>query len=158
MTAPSQPPTDRLAEHGVVDDALAAPALAERAPGDLPLADFLAHAHQLVEWIGRYLAEPERYAVVARVAPGDVRAQLPESPPVQGESLADILGDIERVIVPGVTHWNHPGFFAYFSISAASPASSVRCSRRRSTSTRCSGRPGPRRRSWSRSRSTGCGS
>jgi aromatic-L-amino-acid decarboxylase len=90
-------------------------------PGDLPIAEFRHHAHALVEWIAGYLAEPERYPVLARVAPGDVRAQLPPSPPARGESLTDVIADFERVIVPGVTHWNHPGFFAYFAISASAP-------------------------------------
>lgn len=97
------------------------PDVAERAPGDLPIAEFLAHGHRLIEWIGAYLAEPERFPVVARVAPGEVSAQLPPAPPARGEALADVLADFERVIVPGVTHWNHPGFFAYFAISASAP-------------------------------------
>jgi len=83
--------------------------------GDLPVAEFLRYGHQLVDWIGAYFADPERYPVLARVAPGDVRAALPNAPPVHGESLADVLADVDRVVMPGVTHWNHPGFFAYFA-------------------------------------------
>ena len=89
--------------------------------GDLPIHDFRRYAAQLVDWIAQYLAHPERYRVVPDVRPGEIAAQLPPAPPQNGESLADILADIERVILPGTTHWNHPGFFAYFSISSSIP-------------------------------------
>jgi aromatic-L-amino-acid decarboxylase len=89
--------------------------------GDLPVEEFRRYAAQLVDWIAEYLAHPERHRVVPDVRPGDVAAQLPPAPPARGESLADMLADIERVIVPGTTHWNHPGFFAYFSISSSIP-------------------------------------
>jgi aromatic-L-amino-acid decarboxylase len=89
--------------------------------GDLPVEEFRRYAAQLVDWIAEYLAHPERYPVVPRVRPGEVAAQLPPAPPARGESLADVLADVERVIVPGTTHWNHPGFFAYFSISSSIP-------------------------------------
>lgn len=91
------------------------------APGDLPVALFRAHATELVEWIARYLSEPERFPVVARTAPGDIVRALPAAPPQAAESLTEILADVERVIVPGLTHWNHPGFFAYFANSASIP-------------------------------------
>jgi aromatic-L-amino-acid decarboxylase len=89
--------------------------------GDLPIEEFRRYAAQLVDWIAEYLAHPERFPVVPAVRPGDVAAQLPPAPPARGESLADVLADVERVIVPGTTHWNHPGFFAYFSISSSIP-------------------------------------
>jgi aromatic-L-amino-acid decarboxylase len=59
--------------------------------------------------------------VLSRLRPGDLRAALPPSPPERGEPLADILADVERQIVPGLTHWNHPAFFAYFAISSSAP-------------------------------------
>src|SRR3712207_3610217 len=89
--------------------------------GDVPVDEFRRYAHQLVDWIAEYLAHPERHPVLPRVRPGDVAAQLPAAPPVRGESLGDVLADVERVIVPGTTHWNHPGFFAYFAISSSAP-------------------------------------
>src|SRR3712207_6462317 len=91
------------------------------APGDLPPADFATYAHQLVDWIAEYLARPERYPVLAQVRPGEVRSQLPATPPATGEPLGDILADFHRTILPGVTHWNHPGFFAYFPSSGSAP-------------------------------------
>jgi aromatic-L-amino-acid decarboxylase len=74
-----------------------------------------------LDWVARYLGEPERYPVLSRLKPGELRASLPQSPPEHGEPLALILDDVERTIVPGLTHWNHPGFFAYFSISSSVP-------------------------------------
>lgn len=89
--------------------------------GDLPVADLQRYGRELIDWIAAYLADPERYPVLARVRPGDVAAALPPAPPDSGESLADILADAERVLIPGVTHWNHPGFFAYFAITSSIP-------------------------------------
>ncbi|HEX8694582.1 MAG TPA: aminotransferase class I/II-fold pyridoxal phosphate-dependent enzyme [Longimicrobium sp.] len=103
--------------------ASAAPADPPAAPplGDMPPEEFRRHAHAAVDWIADYLAEVGRYPVLARVRPGEVAAGLGESPPRTGEDMAAVLGDFERVIVPGVTHWNHPGFFAYFAITGSAP-------------------------------------
>ncbi|CAI8035292.1 Tryptophan decarboxylase 2 [Geodia barretti] len=80
-----------------------------------------AGGHELVDWIGRYLEEAERYPVLSRVKPGEVREALPPEAPASGEPWSAIRDDVERLIVPGLTHWNHPGFFAYFAISASGP-------------------------------------
>jgi aromatic-L-amino-acid decarboxylase len=92
-----------------------------RFEGDIPPERFVEYGKRLVEWVGEYLANPERYPVVSRAKPGDIAAALPVSPPQAGESLDDIIADFEGVIVPGITHWNHPGFFAYFAVSASAP-------------------------------------
>jgi aromatic-L-amino-acid decarboxylase len=84
-------------------------------------SEFRRHGHALVEWIADYLAGSERYPVLPRVAPGDVRAALPAAAPERGESFDAIFADFERVLVPALTHWNHPGFFAYFAISGSAP-------------------------------------
>lgn len=89
--------------------------------GDLSPDQFREQGHTLVEWIARYLEDPARYPVLPNVKPGEIRAGLPASPPTQAESLAEILVDFEEKILPGVTHWNHPGFFAYFAISSSVP-------------------------------------
>jgi len=78
---------------------------------------------RVTAWIEQYLDDQERYPVLSRVAPGDIARQIPAAPPNASESLAAILDDFERVLLPGVTHWNHPGFFAYFANSA--PAAGV---------------------------------
>jgi len=90
--------------------------------GDIPAQEFRSQAHRLVDWIARYLEGSERYPVLAQVKPGEVRASLPDSPPASAEPLAAILADVERLIVPGLTHWNHPGFFAYFANTSPAPA------------------------------------
>lgn len=74
-----------------------------------------------MEWIADYLEHPARYPVRSQVAPGDVRSSLPASPPQHGESLEQMMADFESKIVPGITHWNNPAFFAYFSISGSYP-------------------------------------
>jgi aromatic-L-amino-acid decarboxylase len=84
-------------------------------------SDFRRHGHALVDWIAEYLTGSERYPVLARVAPGDVRRALPDAAPQQGESFDAVFADFERVIVPALTHWNHPGFFGYFAITASAP-------------------------------------
>ncbi|MHB8146289.1 MAG: pyridoxal phosphate-dependent decarboxylase family protein [Vulcanimicrobiaceae bacterium] len=70
-------------------------------------------------WIETYLGHPERYPVLSQVRPGDVTRALPSHPPEDGEPFERILADFDRIIVPGITHWNHPRFFAYFATSAA---------------------------------------
>ena len=84
-------------------------------------AEFRRHGHELVEWIADYLEHVERYPVLSRARPGDIAAGLPASAPEEGESFGAIMADFERVLVPGLTHWNHPGFFAYFAITASPP-------------------------------------
>jgi aromatic-L-amino-acid/L-tryptophan decarboxylase len=83
--------------------------------------NFRAEAHRLADWIADYLENPERFPVLSRVQPGSIKSALPSSAPEHGESFDAIFSDFERVIIPGLTHWNHPGFFAYFAISASAP-------------------------------------
>jgi aromatic-L-amino-acid decarboxylase len=89
--------------------------------GDMSAEDFRKYGHQVVDWIAEYLAHPERYPVLSKNEPGDVKNALPSSAPERGEAMEAMLADLDRVIVPGVTHWNHPGFFAYFAISGSAP-------------------------------------
>ena len=91
------------------------------ATGDVDLEAFRAEAHRFVDWMTRYLAENERLPVLSRVRPGEVRDALPRFPPTQAEPLSSFLADVERVILPGITHWNHPSFFAYFANTATGP-------------------------------------
>jgi aromatic-L-amino-acid decarboxylase len=80
--------------------------------------EFRLYGHRAIEWVADYLAGPERYPVLARVKPGDLTDALPSSGPERGESMDAILNDFERLIPPAMTHWNHPGFMAYFANSA----------------------------------------
>jgi aromatic-L-amino-acid decarboxylase len=83
--------------------------------------EFRKHGYALVDWIAEYLAHPERYPVLPRVQPGDLRNALPASAPEEGEPFERIFADFESTVVPALTHWNHPGFFAYFAISSSEP-------------------------------------
>ena len=85
------------------------------------MSNFRTEAHRLADWIADYLEHPERFPVLARVRPGEIRDALPVRAPERGESFEAIFADFERILVPGLTHWNHPGFFAYFAISASAP-------------------------------------
>lgn len=89
--------------------------------GDMDSDEFRTAAHQVVDWIADYLANVDRYPVLANVAPGDVRRQLPTSPPETSEPVAQMLADFEEKILPGITHWNHPGFMGYFGITGSGP-------------------------------------
>ncbi len=95
--------------------------MAETTRSDMPVEEFRRFGHQVVEWIADYLAEIERYPVLARVRPGEIRERLPAHPPVEGEPFEAILRDFERIVLPGITHWNHPGFMAYFAITGSGP-------------------------------------
>jgi len=77
--------------------------------------------HFVVDWLAEYQAHPERHPVLSRVQPGEVTDALPSHGPAQGEAMEHILGDFEQTVVPGLTHWNHPGFMAYFASTASGP-------------------------------------
>jgi aromatic-L-amino-acid decarboxylase len=89
--------------------------------GDMDPEDFRRHAHRLADWIADYLGGSERYPVLAQVRPGEIRDRLPAEAPASGEPFESIFADFERIVVPGLTHWNHPGFFAYFAITGSAP-------------------------------------
>ena len=82
---------------------------------------FRLNGHALVEWIATYLENTEQYPVLSRNRPGELRAQLPTVAPKSGVPFDTILKDFEKLILPGITHWNHPGFFGYFAISGSAP-------------------------------------
>jgi len=81
-------------------------------------ADFRKYGHSVIDWIADYLDAPEKWRVLPDVRPGDVRASLPASPPESAEAMDQILADFQRLVVPGITHWNHPAFMAYFANSS----------------------------------------
>ena len=95
----------------------------EAAPpaGDMSAEEFRRFGHEIVDWIANYFEHIEDLPVLAETEPGDLKAQLPTSAPENGESMEAILADIDRLIVPALTHWSHPSFFAYFATSTSAP-------------------------------------
>lgn len=88
----------------------------------MDIEDFRRHGHELVERMADYLADVRDYPVRAQVAPGDIAAKLPAAPPAGGEDFAAIMRDFEEVVMPGITHWQHPRFFAYFTANSSPPS------------------------------------
>ncbi len=84
--------------------------------------EFRRWGYALVDWLVKYQGEVETKAVLAQVQPGEIRAALPEHPPVKGEPFSVILADLDRLILPGITHWQSPNFFAYFPANNSGPS------------------------------------
>ncbi|MPZ86464.1 MAG: aspartate aminotransferase family protein [Nitriliruptorales bacterium] len=85
-------------------------------------AAFRRHGRAVVDWIADYMERVEEFPVLSQVDPGTLRAQLPASPPEQGEPFERILGDVDRLVMPGITHWQSPSFFGYFPANASGPS------------------------------------
>jgi aromatic-L-amino-acid decarboxylase len=88
---------------------------------DMSPEEFRRHGHRIVDWIADYLRDIDRYPVLAQVEPGEIAGRLPTRAPETPEPMEDILRDFEQLLLPGITHWNHPGFFAYFGITGSGP-------------------------------------
>ncbi len=84
--------------------------------------EFRRHGHAMIDWIADYHARIECFPVLSRVEPGQLRASLPANPPQKGGDFDAILGDIEKLILPGITHWQSPNFFAYFCTGGSAPS------------------------------------
>ncbi|HOB76792.1 MAG TPA: pyridoxal-dependent decarboxylase [Phycisphaerae bacterium] len=84
--------------------------------------EFRQWGHKVVDWVADYMEQVERYPVMSQVKPGEIRAQLPPSAPVKGEPFDAILRDVDRIIMPGITHWQSPNFFAYFPSNNSGPS------------------------------------
>ncbi len=93
-----------------------------RPPYHMTADELRRWGHATVDWVADYLDGIERQRVVPDVAPGDVRSWLPPSPPEHPEPFDAVLADLDRVVVPGTTHWQHPGFHAYFPANTSGPA------------------------------------
>src|SRR5882724_9346164 len=84
--------------------------------------EFRRHGYAMVDWIADYYSRVESLPVLSQVEPGQIRASLPVKPPENGEPFEAMLRDVEKLILPGITHWQSPNFFAYFPTSASGPS------------------------------------
>ena len=84
--------------------------------------EFRLQGHAVVDWIADYHSRIESFPVLSRAKPGEVRSSLPADPPTQGESMEAMLHDVETLVLPGITHWQSPNFYAYFPSNASGPA------------------------------------
>src|SRR4030081_3386799 len=89
--------------------------------GDMSKEDFRRFGHELVDWVAEYLEHVKDLPVLAQIEPGDLKARLPVVPPETGEAMEEIIRDVDRLLVPALTHWSHPSFFAYFATSTSAP-------------------------------------
>src|SRR5215212_8217990 len=85
---------------------------------DMSAEEFRKHGHVVIDWIADYLEAPETWPVLPAVGPGDLQSALPSSPPQTAESFDRILFDFQKLILPAITHWNHPAIMAYFANSS----------------------------------------
>ena len=83
--------------------------------------EFRQYGNKMIEWIASYFENLENMPVVPSIKPGDIKKQLPDHPPLFSESMDNIISDIDKIIIPGMTHWNHPDFMAYFNSTSSSP-------------------------------------
>ena len=88
--------------------------------GDMPSEDFRRFGHELVDWIADYFERIDELPVLSQIEPGWLKGELPKSAPDAGEDFAEVVKDIDRLVLPAVTHWNHPNFHGLFSTSASS--------------------------------------
>ena len=84
--------------------------------------EFRKYAHEFVDWMADYLESVEKYPVKSQVKPGDIYRKIPDSPPEEGESMDEIFKDFQDIIVPGMTHWQSPNYFAYFTANSSYPS------------------------------------
>src|SRR5437773_10520960 len=91
------------------------------APGDTPREEFRRQLHELADWVADFRENIESLRVAPGEKPGAIRAHLPAQAPEEGESFEKILGDVDRLIVPGMVHWSHPMFLGYFGWTTTAP-------------------------------------
>jgi aromatic-L-amino-acid decarboxylase len=84
--------------------------------------EFRRYGHEVVEWVASYMEHVEDYDIVPDVAPGDIRAMLPKAAPEQPEPFGTVLRDLDEIVMPGITHWQSPGWFSYFPANVSGPS------------------------------------
>ncbi len=88
---------------------------------DMSPAEFKKFGYELIDWIARYIENIENYPVLSQAEPGEIKNRIPSSPPEKGQNFGEIIKDVEKIILPGITHWNHPKFMAYFNSTSSGP-------------------------------------
>jgi aromatic-L-amino-acid decarboxylase len=88
----------------------------------MTIEEFRKHAHELVDWMAGYMENVEKYPVKSPVKPGEIFSRLPDDPPLKPESFDVLMKDFEEIIMPGITHWQSPNFFAYFPANTSPPS------------------------------------
>lgn len=88
---------------------------------DMPSEEFRKNGYKLVDWVADYLNNIEKYPPLSKVNPGDILKRIPKTPPTNGEDIENVLSDIDKILIDGITHWNHPGFMAYFNSTSSGP-------------------------------------
>lgn len=88
---------------------------------DMPIDEFRKNGYKLVDWIANYLNDIEKYPPLSQVNPGEIFKRIPQTPPTNGEDIENVLNDVDKILMDGITHWNHPGFMAYFNSTSSGP-------------------------------------
>jgi aromatic-L-amino-acid decarboxylase len=88
---------------------------------DMPYEEFRNNGYKLVDWIANYLNDIEKYPPLSQVNPGDIIKRIPQTPPKKSEDFEIVLNDVDKILMDGITHWNHPGFMAYFNSTSSGP-------------------------------------
>jgi len=88
----------------------------------ISIEEFRQHAHQMVDWMADYYSSIDKYPVKSDLNPGDIFKQIPDNPPEQGEPMSEIFEDFKNIIIPGITHWQNPKWFAYFQANSSYPS------------------------------------
>jgi len=88
---------------------------------DMSSEEFRKNGYKLVDWITDYLTNIEKYPPLSQVNPGDILKRIPQTPPKSGEDIENVLADVDKILMDGITHWNHPGFMAYFNSTSSGP-------------------------------------
>lgn len=91
------------------------------ARGDMPAEDFKRYGYKMIDWIANYIENIDKYPVIPGISYGDVKENIPATPPFDGGDLDNVFSDVDDILMKGITHWNHPNFMAYFNSTSSGP-------------------------------------
>ena len=122
VQSPEPEESQAYSEHSSEDSRLATHDSAAQPPYHMPFDEFRRHGHDLVDWVADYLETVGERPITPDVKPGDIRALLPESAPEQPEPFENVIRDLDEIIMPGITHWQSPGWFGFFPANSSPPS------------------------------------